>query len=331
MGLSQLKIRFIMNIRSLTTLFALLLCCSLGAQTTAEKAAERAKNRTENRAQNKVDNKVDRAVDDAFNAVGNLFKKKNKSGKTADTPTGEANDQMTDEEAEAQSMRILGGILGGGGDWEPYTNERSFSLTMAVEETNRNGKVEKSNVRIGVTTDRFAIFLTDGNAQESNQMILNTQDGMTTMISTDKNGEKTGYRLRIPRLGGTVSGAGEAVLDRFTFEQTGERKNIDGYDCEKVVVTDTEEGTVTESWITQDLNITAAEIFGGMTEAFGGKAPQARGGTSNAPYEGFPIMSTTTEKGKTYVTHFRDIKIGEANVDRSLLDTGGVPIQNIGF
>jgi|AntRauTorckE5430_2_1112549.scaffolds.fasta_scaffold01349_5 hypothetical protein len=318
-----------MNFRSLTTIFTLLLCCSLGAQTTAEKAADRAKNRTERRAQNKVDNKVDQAVDEAFDSIGNLFKKK-KTSEPASTPNGEANEQMTDEEAEAQSMRMLGGLLGGGGDWEPFTNELTFSLTMTMEETKKNGKVDNSNVRIGVTTDRFAIITSNSDEQASSQMILNTQDGMTTMVTTTKDGEKSGFRLRLPTLGRTMTEVGEETLDRFTFRKTGERQTIDGYNCEKVIVTDTEEGTVTESWITQDLKITATDIFGGMTRAFGGKAPQAKGGASEVPFEGFPIMSTTTDNGKTYVTRFRDIKIGEANMDRSLLDTSGVEIQSIG-
>lgn len=317
-----------MNFRSYLTFFAILLCCGLGAQTTAERAAERAKNRAERKAQSKVDNKVDKAVDDAFNSIGNLFKKKSKT-----EPDSSAEKTSTpNEQADNQNAGILGGLMGGGGDWEPYTNPTSFSITMETQEVRQNGnKVDNSEIRLGVTTDRFAIIISDDDAKEVNQMILNTQNGMTTMITTDKKGEKTGYRLRIPRMGETVTETGEEVMDRYTFEKTGERKMIDGYDCEKVIVTDTKEGAVTESWITQDLDITSAEIFGGMATAFGGKAPKPRGGIGMAPYEGFPILSTTTAKGKTYVTRFRDIKVGEENMDRSLLDTSGVEIQSLGF
>ncbi len=328
-----------MNIRSSITILALLLCFSVSAQNVPDRAAKRAKQRAENKAQNKVDRSVDKAVDDAFNSIGNLFKKKkkkpapapNSEAKTTENPNTQGRTERTNEGANTQGGGLFGGLMGGGKDWEPYTNPLTFSITMEVKETKKNGKVDESNIRLGVTSDQFAIRISDGTARENSHMILNTQDGMTTMITTDKKGKKTGVRLRVPNMGNTITETGEETLDRYTFEKTGERKNVDGYNCEKVIVTDTEKGTVTESWVTQDLNITSAEIFGGMARAFGGKAPQARGGTGRAPFEGFPIMSTTVENGKTYVTHFRDIRIGEANMDQSLMDTGGVEIQDLGF
>jgi hypothetical protein len=326
-----------MSIRSSITILAFLLCCSVSAQNVPDRAAKRAKQRAENKAQNKVDRSVDKAVDDAFNSIGNLFKKKKKkpapapSGSETTTTGDTKKSEQTNEEAGASGGGLFGGMLGGGKDWEPYTNPMTFSITMEVEEAKRSGKVDKSNIRLGVTSDRFAIRISDDAGKENSHMILNTQDGMTTMITTDKKGERTGVRLRIPNMGSTVTETGEATLDRYTFEKTGERKMVDGYNCEKVIVTDTQKGTVTESWVTQDLDITSAEIFGGMAQAFGGKAPQARGGTAQAPFEGFPIMSTTVENGKTYITRFRDIKIGEGNMDRSLLDTSGVEIQSLGF
>ena len=322
-----------MNLRFSISMLALLLCFSLTAQNVPDRAAKRAKQRAENKAQNKVDRSVDKAVDDAFNSIGNLFKKKKK--KTDPAPSGSA--EPTSETKEKTSREagsgggLFGSIMGGGKAWQPYTNPLSFSITMEMKETRRNGKVDESNIGLGVTSDRFAIRISDGAGKENSHMILNTQDGMTTMITTDKKGEKSGVRLRIPSLGSTVTEAGEEAMDRYTFEKTGERKTVDGYNCEKVIVTDTEKGTVTESWITKDLDITSAEIFGGMARAFGGKAPQARGAASQAPFEGFPIMSTTVENGKTYITRFRDIKVGEGNMDRSLLDTSGVEIQSLGF
>ena len=325
-----------MTIRTFTTTLALLLCCSLTAQTVPDRAAKRAKQRAEYKTQNKIDRSVDKAVDDAFNSIGNLFKKKNKNKKAKDapngtSPTGKQPENSGNEAEKTDSENPLGGLFGGGKKWEPYTNPLSFSITMEITETKRNGKSDENHVNLGVTSDRFALKVTDAAGKEASHMILNTQDGMTTMITTDKKGEKSGVRLRVPFMGADVTETGEDMMDRFTFEKTGERKTIDGYDCEKVIVTDTKRGTVTESWITQDLDITSMDIFGGMARAFGGKAPQARGAASEAPFEGFPIMSTTVENGKTSVTRFRNIRIGADNMDRSLLDTSGVEIQSVGF
>jgi hypothetical protein len=65
------------------------------------------------------------------------------------------------------------------------------------------------------------------------------------MITTDKKGKKTGFRMKMPGGRSIAANAAEDVADRFEFTRTGERKNIDGYDCEKIIVKDRKEGTLT--------------------------------------------------------------------------------------
>lgn len=320
-----------MQLRSFLTLIALCFCVSLFAQTTAERAAERAKKRTERRAQSKVDNKVDKAVDDAFDSIGNLFKKKKK---TEPAPSTSPEGQPSDKGAEsAPAASPLGGILGNddSGPYESFTSEHSVSMDMEITQTKKNGKVETNTISMAVTTDRYAIGINDESGNRISQMIFNTEDGKTTMITTDKKGQKTGFRMKMPGARSMAANAAEDVVDRFEFTRTGERKNIDGYDCEKIIVKDTKEGTLTTSWITQDLGVNSKDVFEGMIRAMGNKMKTGPNSIMDRSFDGFPIMSTTEDKGKTYVTHFRNIKVGEANIDQSLLDVSGVEIQSLGF
>ncbi|WP_020566825.1 DUF4412 domain-containing protein [Neolewinella persica] len=318
-----------MKFRSFLTLAALFLTLSLFAQTTAERAGTRAKNRAENRANSRVDQKVDSAVDDAFNAVGNLFKKKKKKNtgsSEAPVPAGNSGPGTTSPSGNTTDMSA--------DPWVPYTNPVSFSLTMDVTEVKRNGKENKSTIKMAVVSDKFGMHMFSEDMDDaSSRMILNTQDGKTTMVTTTKNGKSSAFRMRVPRMGKILDNTTAEIEDgRFTFEATGERKQVDGYNCEKIIVKDTKEGTTTESWVTEDLNFDAQEIYrsfagmAGASKASGPNAASLAGG-----YKGFPIESTTTDGDKTFRMNFKEIKIGEDKMDKSVLDLTGVEVVEMGF
>lgn len=315
-----------MKFRSITTLFAFLLCLSLSAQSTAERAGERAKNRAESRANSKVDQKIDGAVDDAFNAVGNLFKKKKKKKKkgsgAAEAPNG------------TPSQRTTGGGLFGGGKWEPFTNPVSFSLRMEMSEEKRNGKVENINMNMAATTDQFAFRIEDEEAKEVNRMILNTDDGYTTIVSTDKKGAKSAVRMRLPNLKQVTAEAVEETIENITIEETDEWETIEGFKCRKYIVTDEANGVTTESWVTQEAGLNVRDVYLGMMNAFGAQGPKQQGGPSAAmagQYEGFPILSISNDGKSTYTVRYKNIKAGADNMDKSILDLTGIPVQSVGF
>ena len=324
-----------MNFRSLLTLFALLCCIGLTAQNLPERAGNRAKDRAERRANNNVDRKVDEAVDGAFRAVGNLFKKKKKSAEPADSPksttkpsTGQPAEDASGAAEQQAAMDLLGKMMGGGKDWEPYTNPHTFSLEMVITETRRNGKTEEQRMRIGATTDRF-VMVTPGKGSEVSRMILNTQDGMTTMISTDKKGQTSGTRLRLPNFGALAGDQVEDVdMSRYTFEKTGQRRTIDGYACELLIMRDSQSDLVSEGWVTKDLGLEAMDVFGGLAKAFGARSPQLSG--PNQGFEGIAIETKTTRNGKVEIARLTDIRLGDA-MDRSLLSTEGITIQDVGY
>ena len=113
------------------------------------------------------------------------------------------------------------------------------------------------------------------------------------------------------------------------IEQTGRRRNIDGYDCEEVIITN--EDGVTTVWITQDIDADWTAMYRMfMTQSRGrGKSPLE--GTPPS-LQGFPIEQTfVSEDGKeTTRVHYRNIKLGNA-IDRASLDIEGIPVQEVGF
>lgn len=327
-----------MYLRSrLLLLLCLLLCCSLPAQKTGKRLKKRAKDRTEQKANQRLDKKIDRGVDKAFGAIEGLFGKKNKAADTTTTASAQervadgglrANDgdAYADDEEAAQAFYNALGIGDEQAGFEPYENPTVFSLTATFSETKRNGKEENNSIRLGATRQQFAMLIVDGKGSGS-QMILSTQDGKTTTITTDKKGKKQGYRMRMPNFSGLVAEQTEELMEGITYERTGERRTIDGYDCEKIVVTDASRGAVTESWVTQDLPLTHLDVFGGMAGMAGARNISA----PEAPLEGFAILSTTSDGKSVTRMHLTDIKLGEGAVDQSLFDTSGVVVEEVGW
>ncbi|WP_116107038.1 DUF4412 domain-containing protein [Lewinella sp. IMCC34191] len=310
----------------ITLLILLLACVSFTAE--AQGTVERAKKRTEKKASNRVDQKIDNEVDKAFNAIEGLFKKKNKAAEPAEDST-----EAMDPEEERAANAVAGIFTGGNEDFEPFQNDELFTLLMVVTEVKRN-KDSEARIRLGASTDKIAMA-TEDPGQGSSHMIFDTQDGKTTMITTDKRGKKSGYRMRMPNLGRFMDKAQEDMTDRLEIERTGERRTIDGYDCELIIVEDTKENTTTRSWITMDIPVSSREVFGTISRMMGGKGTAGQAGMPIPPgmadlIDGFPIESSTVDGNKTFTMHITEIRTG-ANIDRSLFEAGDVEIQEMGF
>ena len=146
-----------------------------------------------------------------------------------------------------------------------------------------------------------------------------------TVISED-DGETQGIRMQQP-----VVDYQELLPDpnSYTITDLGNNREIDGYSCREYLI-EHEEGT-TNAWVTNDLNINPAVIM----KAMASQMSQRRNSNSTQPFyemPGLPIESTTVSKNgkETVVTHYYDFKIGN-NIDKSVFDTAGVNIINMGF
>ncbi len=285
------------------------LLAAFGLSLAAQGTTQHAKRRAGHNLSTRIDNRVDQGVDKAFDAVEGLFKKK--------------------EQPEAEGSHTVGDSAAAVS--EPFQNDHPFSLTMTVTEKKRN-REEVSTVRLGASTDQIAMVTSADGGGESARMIFDTRDGKTTMITTDKKGETQAFRMRMPRLGGLIDRAGDDVASHLKVTRTDERRTIDGYACELVIVENTKEKTTTRSWITHDLDLSGEEVFGTIGRMMGGS------GASRMPLppgltdlqDGFPIEATTVDGNSTYEMRFTDIRIGDG-IDRSLFDTTGVEVRDMGF
>ncbi|OAV43087.1 hypothetical protein [Lewinella sp. 4G2] len=344
-----------MLLRISSLLLALFLCTCVSAQNLPDKAKNRAADRAERKANNKVDQKVDQAVDETFKAIEGLFKKKkkkNKNGEPAANQTatqrtgtapqkGDADYEQTvddgglvpndgNEYADDEEVgNALSNLFGGGGDFEPYTNDVAFSMDMHVKSIKRNGKTEESTISMAVGRTQVAqkVNFEDKGEKGNSWSIFDTQTGKVTLITTSK-GETTGMRMKSPNLRNLIKpDAAQDYLDGITYENTGETRIIEGYNTTKYVMTDTREGTVTESWITTDIEIDPTAMASAMSAFIGG---QTLTPGENAPVEGFPIFTTSTDKkGNRYEMTYKNVKVGEGNINTQLFDTGNIQIQDI--
>ncbi|MCH8553512.1 MAG: DUF4412 domain-containing protein, partial [Schleiferiaceae bacterium] len=297
---------------------------------TAQNPLERARQRAENRTQENVNQKVDRTVDDA---IDNLFgrKKKKPSNKKQEAP-----DELNpyDEAHESSGFSSMLESMLGGGEWTPYENPKSFSYAMEVTTTKKNGKSESLTVEVAVLSSQVGIVTKQEGSKEQSRLILNTQDGKTTIISTDNKGKSEGYRIRMPNISGLGAPEAENESDNpsITVKRTGEKKSIDGYQCEKIIVTNPEDDINMVAWVTNDIQLSMMDIMQPLLGIVGGgqmvSLPKAT--TQPQDIDGFIILATQTDKkGVETEIHYRQIRLG-AQTDASLLDVSDVEVQDLG-
>lgn len=312
-------------------LFSFLACCLFSAGIfaqlpSADRSARRAQNRAESRVNNKVDNAVDNAVDEVF---GSLFGKKKKT--TADA-TEQDSTSATATANEAASTSTTTSPFQSSGEWEAYTNQRSFSFTMEFTTTKKNGKQETSSIDYAVIEDAFALKMNDGKEAAGTRLIMDTQTGKTTTVTTDNSGKASAIRMKLPNLGGATAGAIEdQATGNYTVNRTGERQVIDGYNCEKIIVTDQDRGNTTTAWVTQDIDLTWEEMFTAMT-GFAGKQNKNLPNFQHFAEEigGLTIKATSTDGKETTDLHYKNIKLDD-KTDRSLFNLQGIEVMDLGF
>lgn len=315
-----------MQIRLFSFLACLFFSISVFAQLpSAKRSADRAQNRAENKVNNKVDRAVDSAVDDVFNG---LFGKKKKKTTTQE-PTASDSDATQTAPAD-QDYAPFGQESG---NWEAYTNERSFSFTMEYVFTKKNGKQETNSIDYAVVENAFALRMNDPEEETGMRLIMDTQTGKTTTVTTDKKGKSSAMRMKLPNLGNRASNGIEAqAAGDYTVERTGERQVIDGYDCEKIVIRSEKEDNTTTAWITQDIDLTWQEMFKAMT-GFAGNPNKNMPNFSNLAGEtdGITIKAVSVNgKQETIEVHYKNIKL-DGDTDLSLLNLDGIEVMDIGF
>lgn len=296
----------------------LLMCLALALTTTIAHAqvTEPSKDRADNRTNQQ---KVDQTLDKAADKLESLFKKKSQS--TTEPTEEQANPEAPTEEQSAPNMGGIFGSLGMGGKFEPYQNEVQMNMSIDITTTNARSKSDKMTMHI--TLDTWATGINAITDDGQSRILLDNKEGYMTVITTNEDGTQ-GFKMRQP-----VFNADEMAQDDAAFKVTdlGNIRTIDGYKCREYLI-EHEEGT-TNIWLTKDLDLDPDVMF----RALAAQAKQARQKNTLAfqQLQGFPIEATTVSKnGKdTTLAHYYNIKLG--NIDKSVFDTSGVEIMNMGL
>lgn len=295
------------------------LLCLVSTSAFAQKT-ERAKRRAERRANQRIDQKVDEAVDKVFDGL--FGKKKKKEEDKTDAP---ADAEGTEDNRPGTS--ILDRLGERDAEWEPVRNDYPMSFRMAMSTTKR-GQTEEMviDISLGEWKTGYRIINSDGK-QGTMRIILDNQEGTMITITEEEGQQPQGIKMSQRMFSrGNVAATVEEKMDDYTFRKTGRTKVIDGYTCEEYEIEGPEGSGV--SWVTNDIELDWPQVVQGMTMGMQGQ--QSMPGV-NAPFEGFPIESTWTDaKGKEVtVARYQDIRLGD-DIDRSLLETGDIPIQQLG-
>lgn len=303
-------------------MFALLASNFLYAQ---NDPADRAGNRAKWKVNRKVDNKVDKTVDDAFDAVGSLFKKKNKESQEEDesvvVESAEEGVIVSDESSEVSVS-----FEEEDESAEVFTSDFVGSFTMEVT-TTKNGKSDKSEtMKMDYYLDhsRFA-FRTGGNGKGGDNSLLIYDMANRTMTTVTDDGKRK-QAVIMPLLKIKTKVKSEEVMgDNLTFTRTSETKEIEGYPCVKYLLeSDEYTGTV---WMTEAFTIDLSV----MTQMV--KVEGASGNSLNWKdlygVEGTSLEShiTNKKKNETYDAYYTNLRIG--SIDAAVFDLSGYEVTDM--
>ncbi len=318
---------------------SLVFCCCflLAGSLLAQNPADRVKRRAENRAEQNVNNRVDRTVDKAVDdVIGSIFGKKKTKPANENTQNQDSdNTPDGEEDTFAAASAVLAELMGG--KWEPYTNPRSFSFSLEMVTTKANGERKVYLIDYAITETKVGFRMFGESETEETRMILDTQSGKTTMVTTNEKGKKEGVRMRIPNMNNTTQSTVDEIAEdyshRIKINRTGERKNIEGYSCEKYIITDTQENSTTTAWVTNSLDLSMEDMLKVLTGVVGGgmvKMPDIKHQPKGA-FDGLLIQAIVEdEKGEVSQVTYKNIKT-DAAADQQILDIRGIPIQDTGF
>jgi hypothetical protein len=212
-------------------------------------------------------------------------------------------------------------------DAVPNTFLGSFRMNM--QSTDSKGKTITSSAHYYFSKWKTAMESNLDNNSGQMRMIFDLQNRKTTMLTTDKKGHKSGIIMKMPKFSyksDKLDNKVEQMIDGTTYRKTGEKKEIEGYLCEKWIMTN--EYGETEAWITDQIDFNLANVFGFFSISAGmpgSKSPKYKQFES---MRGFSLetIHTSTKGEKTIVT-VTNIKIGD--VGNAPFSTEGYEVQDM--
>lgn len=177
-------------------------------------------------------------------------------------------------------------------------------MVQDMDDYRRMGPIQSNGVLIRMKEKDF-VFLTGEKqalriSKDDIVSMYSMMQNMSSMMSQQSNGSKD-------------------PSSNFSVEKTGDRKSIGGYDCEKVVLRDSNEPDETTSiWLTRDLNIN----WGMLTENWGADAtalfPEGLPLTDLLDDGAFPMLMQHYKNG-VLTEEVKAEKVAPGNVARAMV------------
>lgn len=198
------------------------------------------------------------------------------------------------------------------GTSNPSAKKFSFLGSYTMKFTNKDAKGKTTTGEIKSAYDEFkmaTIPLFSDETEKNIRSIFDVRENTMTMLIDDlKKKKKSGMVMRMPKI--SVSGnKTETPAVSVSIQKTAETKIIDGFKCNKWVLTYSD-GAKCEAWVTKDVTINTSEALSYFTAGMKGKKSSIN--TDCANIDGCALESTYTAKdGSTVFMKLTDIKKGK--------------------
>lgn len=181
-------------------------------------------------------------------------------------------------------------------------NPVKATLVMETKSFKNNGKLKETTTSKMVFGDTGECMIMNEGDKNENRMLFDYKNAAMYMVNPK---QKTATKMPMINFQKIAEKLAENPMDlddsTGTWEQTNERKEISGFNCQKYIYTNPEEETKMHVWVSQDITIDLSEnhLFGGQIRDFSNipATATAQKVSSNAP-KGMMVRSVYFKKNR---------------------------------
>lgn len=218
----------------------------------------------------------------------------------------------------------------GGTETKKTTAAKPFSFlgtfTMNFDDKNKQGHYNTGKIKYALDGTNAAIVPSFANMKELSSLrsVVDMTEKEITMLTVDLKGKKNGLLMKMPKPVLTKV-TDEKKVVKPVIKKTGETRVIQGFKCEKIVVT-LADTTKIESWVTNDILINMGELLNMTNAGFKGKSPFSKTNMDDIKGTAMETTITRTDGGIMKLT-LSDIKKGKP--DAALYSTDGFKVTDV--
>jgi hypothetical protein len=211
------------------------------------------------------------------------------------------------------------------------TNKVQATIAFEDKELNKKGEVKKAMVQkiiFGKTGE--CIVMNEGDKHES-WMIYNYADKANYMVNVK---DKTAMKMplinmqKMAEAGAKAEAEKSATDNHSSFKATGEKQNINGYNCTRYVYnyTDNKKYSAMDMWLTNDINLNLGDnyMFGARLNAY--KFPA---NPQNKDMKGGVMVRTVLYDKNGVPVSQRDLKEFKKSADEQYFDMSKFKVTDV--